>query len=276
MHGFSISSLAVCFIALGALGAFMFVNSGDADQLVAQPVASMVRTPLSTLLYRCVQEQSIKAEFYEASVRLTLSDGRILELPEAASPTGQRYAQGTPRISFWHDRVHAYLEEEGRQPFSRCVENRALEPGAQTNADLSRTQLQEALARGGSQMCTITTRFASTTPATLYVDGLRMRATYQPQTNTDSIVTAYVLSIGEWVYLWSSDSREGSKIGLLALAEEQANARAAGALTEPVAQELLWECNPWSVEETQFVPPRDITFTEMTELSAMIPLLIPL
>jgi hypothetical protein len=56
-----------------------------------------------------------------SSVRLVLSDGRNLTLPQAMSASGARYANKDESIVFWNKGDTAFLEENGRTTYEGCT-----------------------------------------------------------------------------------------------------------------------------------------------------------
>ncbi len=77
--------------------------------------------------FACDAGRTIAAEFVDAPqprVRLTLSDGRALTLPQAVSASGARYADVDERIVFWNKGDTAFLDEAGRSTYTGCVAER--------------------------------------------------------------------------------------------------------------------------------------------------------
>ncbi len=78
-------------------------------------------TPISTLSYTCDAGKSLTATYYvgesteSGSVHLTLSDGRILTLPQVVSADGARYANPDESFVFWSKGSGATIVEDGWQ-----------------------------------------------------------------------------------------------------------------------------------------------------------------
>jgi len=68
--------------------------------------------------YYC-QEGTIIATFGTSSVKLNLSDGQALTLPQTVSASGIRYEQGT--VLFASKGNQAFLQENGTSTYSNCV-----------------------------------------------------------------------------------------------------------------------------------------------------------
>ena len=77
--------------------------------------------------FHCDGGKSIVAVFEngaQASVHLTLSDGRQLALPQARSADGARYANADESFVFWNKGNTAIVEERGRTTYSGCATNK--------------------------------------------------------------------------------------------------------------------------------------------------------
>jgi membrane-bound inhibitor of C-type lysozyme len=84
--------------------------------------AGVIRTK-----FTCDAGRTIAAEFVQSPqplVRLALSDGRALTLPQAISASGARYASADDRIVFWNKSDTAFVEEGGKPTFTGCVVER--------------------------------------------------------------------------------------------------------------------------------------------------------
>ena len=57
-------------------------------------------------------------------MKLVLSDGRVLRLPQALSASGARYANAAESIVFWNKGNTAFIEEKGKTTYDGCVDKR--------------------------------------------------------------------------------------------------------------------------------------------------------
>jgi len=74
--------------------------------------------------FTCGAGKSIAAIFHngpQSRVRLSLSDGRHLVLPQARSASGARYANADESIVFWNKGDTAFIEEGGRMTYRDCA-----------------------------------------------------------------------------------------------------------------------------------------------------------
>ena len=72
-------------------------------------------------LYECDGEKALKAELLDGSVRLALSDGRKISLPQAVSASGARYANTDDSFVFWDKGDTAFITENGSMTYSNCT-----------------------------------------------------------------------------------------------------------------------------------------------------------
>jgi membrane-bound inhibitor of C-type lysozyme len=66
--------------------------------------------------------QAVFATGSEPSVKLSLSDGREMVLPQVIAASGARYANRDESFVFWNKGRTAFVEEAGRQTFTECVQ----------------------------------------------------------------------------------------------------------------------------------------------------------
>jgi len=74
--------------------------------------------------FACTGGKSIDATFVngaKSSVRLVLSDGRKITLPQAMSASGARYANADESFVFWNKGNTAFVEEKGKTTYDGCA-----------------------------------------------------------------------------------------------------------------------------------------------------------
>jgi len=115
--------LRVAVLAAGvALTGSAFAQAPSATQ---PPKANTSAEP-STIraVFNCDAGKTVAAVFHNgtrSSVRLTLSDGRKLKLPQELSGSGARYANGDESVVFWNKGDTAFIEENGKTTYSGCI-----------------------------------------------------------------------------------------------------------------------------------------------------------
>jgi putative hemolysin/membrane-bound inhibitor of C-type lysozyme len=96
--------------------------NGSCTRVAATPVLAAAASIKAT--FRCADGKSINADFINgpaSSVKLALSDGRTLDLPQARSGSGARYANAGETIVFWNKGNTAFIEEGGKTTFRECA-----------------------------------------------------------------------------------------------------------------------------------------------------------
>jgi len=79
-----------------------------------------------TASFACDGGKKIHAIFDTGSqprVQLSLSDGRHMVLPQAASASGARYANHDESFVFWNKGRTAFIEESGQRTYTGCVQS---------------------------------------------------------------------------------------------------------------------------------------------------------
>lgn len=84
---------------------------------------AFAETPVAKAVFQCEDGKSIGAVFYDDSVDLKLSDGRMMQLPQAISGSGARYANDDESFVFWNKGDTAFVTEgpDNTMTFKTCV-----------------------------------------------------------------------------------------------------------------------------------------------------------
>lgn len=108
---------------------------------------------------------------------------------------------------------------------------------------------------------------------TVYVSGEKFLQESDYSQNGQA-VKSFVMSDGDWMYTWSDNNKEGTKMKLEDLeGEDGETVEDEVADTEEEAyqnQEKLnedydFECNNWNKDNSKFIPPSDVNFQDMTQ-----------
>ena len=122
----SLPVLSVSFLVVFSVAACRRAPAGPAGK------------PVAAVVYRCEAGKTITAAFYGGetqsprapggpatpggSVRLALSDGRSMILPQTVSADGARYADAKESFVFWSKGDGAMVLENGKEKgFNGCV-----------------------------------------------------------------------------------------------------------------------------------------------------------
>lgn len=93
----------------------------------ALPGEHAVGTQTISASFACADGRQVHAMFVngsQPSVSLSLADGRHLDLPQAMSASGARYANADGSVVFWNKGRSAFLEENGQRSYADCQQTR--------------------------------------------------------------------------------------------------------------------------------------------------------
>lgn len=150
-------------------------------------------------------------------------------------------------------------------------------PTLSGNQETVSASLAQLMAMGQSYSCTFeATDETVTTSGTVYVAGDgRMNGAFLSTGMGDEPITSYVINDGDYYYNWSSDSMEGfqTKIEADDTASVGDEPEYSGETADDGSSDAAYdfECAPWRVDNSLFVPPSNITFTDISaQMDAMI------
>lgn len=131
---------ALFFTGIGALiiiGGWFLLSQKTQEVIEPQPIkenAVEKTTPSSVqeiqgasigseneVSFVCDEGKTITAVFARTIVGITLSDGRQIELREAASGSGIRYLNNTETIEFRGQGSEGFLVENGKTTYANCT-----------------------------------------------------------------------------------------------------------------------------------------------------------
>lgn len=122
--------------------------------------------------------------------------------------------------------------------------------------------MRDLVARNQSVKCTFThSTEINSSSGTVFVSGGKVRGDFDitvPQTGTN--LKAFMIADGKDTYVWSSILPQGFKMPI-SDAKMQSSGQPANGID--YNQSLDYECEPWSVDESVFITPTDISFVSM-------------
>ena len=100
------------------------------ESRAASPARATAQSAARTIqaFFACDAGKTVNAVFTngtKSSVKLTLSDGRELSVPQARSGSGARYANSNESFVFWNKGNTAFIEENGKTTYSGCTTKRS-------------------------------------------------------------------------------------------------------------------------------------------------------
>jgi hypothetical protein len=105
---------------------------------------------------------------------------------------------------------------------------------------------------------------------TIYIKGKKFKQdiTFKnPETDEDSGVEIdfHSVSDGEWVYSWTSNTPgKGTKMNLSQFETQQEQSDSNTTMVD-MTKENNYTCLPWSISDSEFVPPADVEFKDITQ-----------
>ena len=104
----------------------------------------------------------------------------------------------------------------------------------------------------------------------MYISGKKFRQERNiTDPKTQAVTTSYSLSDGESVYTWGGTmGTRGIKVSLASI-ENIVTGNPSGTPSQVNAvldQQYQYQCEPWAADESQFVPPKGVTFSDMDSL----------
>lgn len=124
-----------------------------------------------------------------------------------------------------------------------------------------KTTLSKLMGKGGNYMCTFvhSTQMGEST-GSVYISNKKIRGDFVSKVSVPGLpnmgdITTHMISDGESVYTWSSMSAEGYKVPV---AQEDKTAESSASV--PTDQELDYKCVGWTVDQSKFSLPTNITF----------------
>lgn len=122
-----VTSLVHAALASPVLAALLYTTALGAIASCAAQGAAPPAAGSIVASFDCEDGRKIQAVFAtgaQPGVKLTLSDGRKMELPQAMAASGARYANRDESFVFWNKGRTAFIEEAGHQTYTGCVQAR--------------------------------------------------------------------------------------------------------------------------------------------------------
>lgn len=119
-----------------------------------------------------------------------------------------------------------------------------------------------------STKCTVSNVTAnSESSGVVYVGQGKMRGEFKTVTKSpDMTIESYMISDGEYMYSWSDAMPQGVKLPIASTQmSDQPNAPKSEQV-EMYNAEVSYDCDSWSVDESQFEIPSSVTFVDMSSM----------
>lgn len=143
---------------------------------------------------------------------------------------------------------------------------------ANNQAVSEKTSLKNLLA--GNRNVTCTTSYPidekSSSNGTIFVSGKKMRGDFNVMMNGKNTLS-YMIQDGTYVYIWTADSAQGTKMKVEAVEKATGESTQKTDQNFDVNKEVDVKCSNWSVDESKFTPPSNVTFTDLSQILQKIP-----
>jgi len=106
----------------------------------------------------------------------------------------------------------------------------------------------------------------------MFLSGTKVRNNVKMTDNLDKTLESYMVSNGEWFYIWSNASDKGTKMKISEMEKTIQEATKdvkvptnSNADLNKVSEKFDFSCKPWNPDMSIFEVPSDITFIDMQE-----------
>ena len=127
--------------------------------------------------------------------------------------------------------------------------------------------IKDLIARGSSK-CTVTNSVEnSESNGTVYVGNGKMRGDFTSVTKNPAMtVESHMISDGAFIYTWSDAMPQGVKVAVSAANTTGQPNASEGNQAEMYNAVVDYDCDSWSVDESKFEIPTDITFMDVSTM----------
>jgi len=96
-----------------------------------------------------------------------------------------------------------------------------------------------------------------------FVSGNKARSDFTATTNDGKKFESYSITDGDWIYIWTSQSDQGTKMKISEVTANE-NKPDTSKLGE-VNSAFDYKCSPWIPDSSKFILPTNVTFVDFTE-----------
>ena len=134
--------------------------------------------------------------------------------------------------------------------------------------------ITDLLARGENMTCRFSSsKDGSSIEGVVYVSGKNSRSDITAINEDGVKMETHAIIKDEWMYMWSSDRKEGMKLTVensltepvLEEPVEEDDPAQAAIDANAVMDELDYDCSSWPVDQSKLEVPSDITFVDLTK-----------
>ncbi len=140
----------------------------------------------------------------------------------------------------------------------------------ETAQTTTKTSLSELLEKGDPQKCTYSgSNEGYEYSGTAYFSSEKqLRNDYKSERDNESRDGSMIISDGSQ-YFWNNDDKKGFKTAVLADDTQQTDSQSSDSVDTKA--KFSFECEQWTIDNSKFTPPSDVTFQDLTQIMQNIP-----
>lgn len=151
---------------------------------------------------------------------------------------------------------------------SRPIQEETASQQSTSSAESTATRgsIKSLLGMGKNETCTVTYPSAEgETKGTVYVSGKKMRGDFTIKDTSGKEIESHMIADEAYNYFWSSATSQGMKMKIddTAKATPTPNTQTQGA---DLDREVDYKCSSWPVDDSKFMPPTNIQFTDISQV----------
>jgi hypothetical protein len=150
------------------------------------------------------------------------------------------------------------------------------EEKTQNAGEMIKGSLKSLFGTGKNVTCTVN-NIENDGTGTVYVSGNKLRGDFTNSADGKTIESHFIQD-EQFSYLWSSEMDQGIKMKAelgteKSTTSDSKNAKAPSTETVDLNKEVDYKCSNWIVDNSKFIPPSDVKFSDMSDL--MMPKITP-
>ncbi len=132
----------------------------------------------------------------------------------------------------------------------------------------NRGSLKSLLAKGKDLSCAFTSNQGKT-KGMVFISGKKMVGDFTTTESDNKQVESHMIQDDQYSYFWSSAAVQGTKIKISTI-EQVTPSPTASSQTQnqgvDINQDVDYQCSDWTVDNSKFVPPSNVTFMDVSAL----------
>jgi len=124
--------------------------------------------------------------------------------------------------------------------------------------------LKDLLTAGISRQCAFSTQNPSNAlvTGTVYVTSGHLRGDFNSKNASGTLTSSHIITDGQTAYVWTDSPAQGFQMSFASMSSPAAGNKG---FVNP-DQSTNYSCTSWSADQTEFTPPANIKFTDMSAM----------